>query len=79
MENLSSWLAGLGLERYARVFEDNGVDLDTLPLLSESELEQLGVLLGHRRKLRSALAALSTPSAPDAAAAAPRPAAPTGV
>lgn len=76
MEKLSAWLVALGLERYAHVFEDNGVDLDTLPLLTESELERLGVLLGHRKKLLSALAARSTASSPDAAVTAPRPAAP---
>jgi len=37
MDNLSSWLAELGLERYTQVFADNGVDLETLRLLSESE------------------------------------------
>jgi len=56
MDELSSWLAELGLDRYAQVFSENGVDLATLPLLSESELEKLGVLLGHRKKLLNALA-----------------------
>ncbi len=52
MDNLSSWLAELGLERYTQVFADNGVDLETLRLLSESELEKLGMLLGHRTRLQ---------------------------
>jgi len=65
MDELSSWLAELGLERYAKVFAENGVDLDTLSLLSEGELEKLGLLLGHRKKLLSALAGPgSTASAP---------------
>ena len=36
MDELSSWLAELGLDRYAQFFSENGVDLATLPLLSES-------------------------------------------
>lgn len=52
----STWLQGLGLERYAQVFAENGVDLKSLPLLSDGDLEKLGVLLGHRRTLLNAIA-----------------------
>ena len=55
MDQLSSWLAQLGLERYARAFADNEVDLDTIRLLTEQDLERLGLPLGPRRKLLSAL------------------------
>jgi hypothetical protein len=48
---LSAWLQGIGLEPYAPVFVENGIDVDSLPLPNESDLEKLGVLLGHRRKL----------------------------
>jgi hypothetical protein len=56
MDSLSTWLAGLGLERYAEVFQANGVDMDSLALLTERDLTELGVLLGHRRRLLDALA-----------------------
>jgi hypothetical protein len=36
----------------------NGVDLEALHLLTEADLEKLGVLLGHRRKLVKAIAEL---------------------
>src|SRR5262245_63810286 len=55
---LSPWLDGLGLEQYGEIFAENGVDLDTLPLLTDSDLEKLGVLLGHRRRLLKAIAEL---------------------
>lgn len=58
MRSLSGWLEALGLGRYASVFEENGVDLDSLRLLDESDLEKLGVLLGHRKKLLNAIATL---------------------
>lgn len=72
MDSLSTWLAELGLERYAEVFLANGVDLETLALLTERDLIELGVLLGHRRRLLDALkspmavAARHVPPAPDA-------------
>jgi class 3 adenylate cyclase len=54
MDPLSHWLDGLGLERYAQVFAENGVDL-----LTDSDLEKLGVLLGHRRTLIKKIAELN--------------------
>ena len=68
MPALSSWLELLGLEHYAAIFEENGVDLESLPLLSESDFEKLGVLLGHRKKLLKALAELNDTTASDIAA-----------
>ncbi|MEO8627148.1 MAG: adenylate/guanylate cyclase domain-containing protein [Betaproteobacteria bacterium] len=58
MESLSTWLQTIGLERYGPVFEANGVDLRSLSLLGESDLETLGVLLGHRKLLLNALSTL---------------------
>jgi class 3 adenylate cyclase/predicted ATPase len=55
MDSLSDWLEGLGLGQYARVFAENGVDLDSLRLLTDGDLERLGVLLGHRRVLQNAI------------------------
>jgi class 3 adenylate cyclase/predicted ATPase len=70
MDALSTWLQELGLERYTAVLRGNGIDFDTLRLLTESDLEQLGLLLGHRRKLLKAIADLGV--APALAAHAPQ-------
>ena len=62
---LSRWLDGLGLKQYANVFAENDVDLDALRLLSDKELHELGVSLGHRKKLfeaRGVQAVISGPS-----------------
>src|SRR5262245_40662736 len=56
MQNIRRWLEQLGLEQYAQVFAANDVDLEALRLLSEGDLEKLGVSLGHRRKLLTAFA-----------------------
>jgi hypothetical protein len=56
MDELSSWLAGLGLERYAQVFSDNEVDLDAVRLLSGQDLRAplpLGRARSCSRRLRS--------------------------
>ena len=60
-----SWLRGLGLEQYASVFEDNAIDAGVLPELTADDLKDLGVsLVGHRRKLLAAIAALRDEASP---------------
>lgn len=58
MADIRQWLKALGLAEYADEFEDNAVDLRTLPLLSEDDLKELGVKLGHRRIIQQAVSAL---------------------
>jgi class 3 adenylate cyclase/tetratricopeptide (TPR) repeat protein len=55
---IAPWLEGLGLGQYAQVFIDQAIDLDTLPRLSNDDLRELGVRLGHRKPLLAAIAAL---------------------
>ena len=58
--DVGSWLRGLGLGQYAAAFEDNAVDAETLRELTAEDLKELGVsLVGHRRKLLAAIAALA--------------------
>jgi class 3 adenylate cyclase len=57
--DISAWLRDLGLERYADSFESNAIDSEVLAELTEADLEKLGVLLGHRKKLLKAIAALA--------------------
>jgi class 3 adenylate cyclase len=54
---IEAWLAGLGLGQYAESFAANAIDFDVLADLSESDLEKIGVLLGHRKKLLRAIRA----------------------
>ena len=56
---LTNWLRGLGLEQYASAFQDNAIDAEVLRELTADDLKDLGVnLVGHRRKLLAAIAAL---------------------
>ena len=57
--DVRSWLRSLGLGQYEAAFRDNAVDAEVLPELSDSDLAQLGVLLGHRKRLLKAIAELA--------------------
>ena len=58
MQRIADWLEKLGMSEYAQRFVDNAIDLSVLPDLTDQDLEKLGVLLGHRRKMLRAIAAL---------------------
>jgi predicted ATPase/class 3 adenylate cyclase len=58
MKDVAEWLASLELGEYAQRFAENAIDLSVLPDLTESDLKELGVLLGHRRKMLRAIAEL---------------------
>src|SRR6516225_3748516 len=56
---INDWLQGLGLGQYASAFHDNAIDAAVLPELTAEDLKDLGVnLVGHRRRLLAAIAAL---------------------
>jgi class 3 adenylate cyclase/predicted ATPase len=57
--DIGAWLRGLGLQQYEQAFRDNAIDAEILPELTAEDLRDLGVsLVGHRRKLLAAIAAL---------------------
>eukprot|EP00997_Jenningsia_sp_PLL12_P000419 NODE_10625_length_329_cov_38.282143_g9713_i0.p2 GENE.NODE_10625_length_329_cov_38.282143_g9713_i0~~NODE_10625_length_329_cov_38.282143_g9713_i0.p2 ORF type:complete len:59 (-),score=14.39 NODE_10625_length_329_cov_38.282143_g9713_i0:153-305(-) len=43
-----------GLWRYVPAFQDNGVDLDVIPELTEFDLQQMSIPVGARRKILAA-------------------------
>ena len=55
-----SELRGLGLGQYETSFRENGVDAEVLPDLTDVDLEKLGILLGHRKRLLKAIAGLKS-------------------
>ncbi|MGW1423371.1 AAA family ATPase [Bradyrhizobium manausense] len=61
--DLGGWLRRLGLEQYEAAFRENQIDDTVLPNLTAEDLKDLGVgIVGHRRKLLDAIAALSAES-----------------
>ncbi len=82
--DILAWLTELGLERYDQAFRENEIAAELLPKLTAEDLKDLGVaVVGHRRRLLEAIAALAEsasarkaePGAPTAAPLAPRPSA----
>jgi class 3 adenylate cyclase len=59
MDKLAHFLGAHGLDRYAQLFAENDIDIDVLRHLTDEELKELGLTLGHRAKLRAALASLT--------------------
>lgn len=70
--SIEAWLGGLGLERYAPAFAENGVDRDLLPEMSNEDLKDLGVdRLADRKAILRAIQGLAKEqdrASPDATA-----------
>jgi hypothetical protein len=56
--DIGGWLRSLGLGHYEATFRESKIDLDVLPELTESDLGQLGVPLGDRKRLIKAVGGL---------------------
>jgi class 3 adenylate cyclase/predicted ATPase len=65
MPEIADWLKAIGLSEYAARFAENGIDVSVLSHLTDQDLKDIGVLLGHRRKILAAIAQLA-PTAPPA-------------
>jgi len=59
VHDVSAWLRGLGLGQYASAFEDHQIDSDSLPYLTDSMLERIGLPVGPRVKLLAAISELA--------------------
>ena len=73
MQQIADWLKALGMSEYADRFAENHIDLSVLPDLTDQDLEKLGVLLGDRRKMLRAIAALDGAAGPTPTPPAPPP------
>ena len=63
--DIAAWLRELGLAHYEQAFLGNAIDADVLPTLTADDLKDIGVtVVGHRRKLLNAIAALREPERP---------------
>ncbi|QOZ07459.1 AAA family ATPase [Bradyrhizobium sp. CCBAU 51765] len=55
---LKRWLDGIGLGHYTDLFAQHRLDLDVIGDLTESDLVELGLPLGDRKRIQRAMAAL---------------------
>src|ERR1700716_2017867 len=56
MQTIEDWLSQLGLNKYMEAFVQNDVALRALPHVTEADLQELGVSLGHRKIMVAAIA-----------------------
>jgi class 3 adenylate cyclase/predicted ATPase len=57
--DVGGWLRSLGLGQYEALFRANEIDADILPELTDVDLKELGVPLGHRKRLLRAISGLA--------------------
>ena len=62
--DVAVWLRDLGLEQYEALFRENDIDAEVLSDLTDGDLENIGVSLGHRKRLLKAIAALALATHP---------------
>ena len=56
MQQIADWLEKLGMSEYAQRFAENKIDVSVLRHLTDQDLKDIGVPLGHRRKMLAAIA-----------------------
>ena len=69
MQQIADWLEKLGMSEYAERFTESDIDTSVLRDLTDQDLKELGVSLGHRRKMLRAIAELAgaAPTSPQPA------------
>jgi class 3 adenylate cyclase len=63
MQQIADWLEKLGMSEYAQRFAENGIGVAALRHLTDQDLKDIGVLLGHRRVMLAAIGELGGPAA----------------
>ena len=74
MPEVVDWLKTLGMSEYAERFAESDIDTSLLCELTDQDLKELGVSLGHRRKMLRAIAELvgAAPTSPQPALTEPK-------
>ena len=66
MQQIVDWLEKLGMSEYAQRFTENGISIAALGHLTDQDLKEIGVLLGHRRIMLAAIGELARAAEPTA-------------
>jgi class 3 adenylate cyclase/predicted ATPase len=73
MQQIGDWLEKLGMSEYGQCFADNKIDVSVLRHLTDQDLRDIGIPLGHRRKILAAITEMGTAPATPAATPATEP------
>src|SRR5262249_48124957 len=63
MDQIENWLKRLGMSEYAKRFAENAVGFAALRHMTDQDLKEIGVLLGHRRIMLAAISELARAAA----------------
>jgi class 3 adenylate cyclase len=67
VQEVADWLGKLGMSEYAQRFAENGITGAALRHLTDQDLKEIGVLLGHRRIMLAAIQELGSTAAAQSA------------
>jgi len=75
MQQIADWLQTIGVGQYSKRFAENEIDVSILRHLTDQDLKDIGIPLGHRRKILAAITELggATPATDPAAREEPKP------
>jgi len=59
MQQIADWLEKLGMTEYAGLFAENKINLSALRYLTDQDLKEIGIPLGHRRIMLAAISELA--------------------
>ena len=66
MTSLQDWLQAVGLGQYSETFSKNGIDFDVVAELNDTDLRELGLNLGDRKRFLSAVSSMNETRSPRA-------------
>jgi class 3 adenylate cyclase len=72
-KEISDWLKKLGMSEYADRFTENKIDVSVLRHLTDQDLKDIGVALGHRRKMLAAISEVAAATATEPEVVVPEP------
>src|SRR6516225_636404 len=58
MEEIADWLEKLGMSEYTQSFAEHRIDVSVLRHLTDQDLKDIGIPLGHRRRMLAVIAEL---------------------
>ena len=64
MEEIADWLEKLGMSEYTQSFAEHRIDVSVLRHLTDQDLKDIGIPLGHRRKILAAIGELTGTATP---------------
>jgi class 3 adenylate cyclase len=63
---IADWLEKLGMSEYAELFAENKINISALRYLTDQDLKDIGIPLGHRRIMQAAISQLAGADGPAA-------------